>query len=60
MRARWPVETYKSYLRADQRACQAALENLRAKYAVTAEDIEDRRDAATTSLEGDMGQLGYA
>ena len=31
------VQTYQSYLRADQRACLAALENLHNKYAVTAE-----------------------
>ena len=30
------VQTYEGYLRADQRACLAALENLHAKYAVTA------------------------
>ncbi len=30
------VQTYESYLRADQRACLATLENLHDKYAVTA------------------------
>ncbi len=54
------VETYGSYLRADQRACLAALENLHAKYAVTAEVIEQRRDAAATKLKGFLGELGYA
>ena len=34
------VETYDAYLRADHRACLAALENLHAKYAVTAQAIE--------------------
>src|SRR5205085_1331447 len=38
--------TYEAYLRADQRACVAALENLHAKYAVTARAIEQSRDAA--------------
>jgi type I restriction enzyme M protein len=43
------IETYESYLRADQRACLAALENLHAKYAVTAKAIEAKRDAAARS-----------
>src|SRR6185295_8440482 len=34
------VQTYEGYLRADQRTCLAALENLHAKYAVTAKAIE--------------------
>jgi type I restriction enzyme M protein len=54
------VQTYESYLRADQRACLAALENLYSKYAVTAEDIEKRRDAAAKKLKGFLGELGYA
>lgn len=53
------VQTYESYLRADQRACLAALENLHAKYAVTATDIEQRRDAAMAKLKGFLEQLGY-
>jgi type I restriction enzyme M protein len=60
MRARLPVETYESYLRADQRACLAALENLHAKYAVTAEDIEKRRDEAAAEVKGFLAELGYA
>ena len=44
---------------ADQRACLAALENLHAKYAVTAAEIEQRRDAATARLKGFLGELGY-
>ncbi len=40
------IETYEGYLRADQRACLAALENLHAKYAVTAKAIEAKRDPA--------------
>ena len=54
------VQTYESYLRADQRACLAALENLHAKYATTATDIEQRRNTATTKLKGFLGELGYA
>ncbi len=52
--------TYESYLRADQRACLAALENLHAKYAVTAKQIEVRRDAATAKLQRFLKELGYA
>jgi type I restriction enzyme M protein len=54
------VQTYESYLRADQRACLSALENLHAKYATTATDIEQRRNAATDKLKGFLGVLGYA
>lgn len=53
------VETYESYLRADQRACLAALENLHNKYAVTAREIEQRRDDAAARLKGYLGELGY-
>lgn len=54
------VQTYESYLRADQRACLAALENIHAKYATTATDIEQRRNTATAKLKGFLGELGYA
>jgi type I restriction enzyme M protein len=54
------VQTYESYLRANQRACLAALENLHAKYATTAIDIEQRRNAASAKLKGFLGELGYA
>ena len=54
------VQTYQSYLRADQRACLVALENLHNKYAVTAKDIEQQRDAATAKLKRFLGELGYA
>ena len=37
------MESYRSYLRADQRACIAAIENLWNKYAVTAKEIEAER-----------------
>ena len=53
------VLIYEAYLRADQRACLAALENLHAKYAVTAAEIEQRREAATARLKGFLGELGY-
>jgi type I restriction enzyme M protein len=54
------IATYRAYLRADQRACIAALENLHAKYAVTAAQIEARRDAAAAKLKGFLAELGYA
>ena len=53
------VQTYESYLKADQRACIAALENLHSKYAVTAEEIEKKRDAAAAKLKGYLRELGY-
>ena len=52
-------DTYKSYLRADQRACLAALENLHNKYAVTAKEIEAKRDEAAKKLQGFLKELGY-
>ncbi len=52
-------ETYGSYLRADQRACLAALENLYDKYAVTMKEIEARRDVASAKLQGFLRELGY-
>ncbi|MBA3586029.1 MAG: SAM-dependent DNA methyltransferase [Chloroflexi bacterium] len=53
------VETYRGYLRADQRACVAAIENLWGKYAVTAAQIEAQRDAETGKLKGFLKGLGY-
>jgi len=53
------VETYQGLLRADQRACLAALENLHAKYAVTAKEIEASRDEAAAKLKGFLEELGY-
>ena len=53
------VQTYEVYLRVDQRACLAALENLHAKYAVTAKDIEAKRDAETAKLKTFLSELGY-
>jgi type I restriction enzyme M protein len=45
------IDTYKTYLRAEQRACIAAIENLWKKYAVTAKTIEAERDAAAKELQ---------
>ena len=53
------VKTYEGYLRADQRACTAALENLHAKYAVTAKAIEAKRDAEASKLKAFLAELGY-
>lgn len=53
------LETYNSYIRADQRACVKALENLWDKYAVTAKDIEKERDIASKQLHEFMVELGY-
>jgi len=53
------IETYAGYLRADQRACLAALENLHDKYAVTAKAIEAQRDAAAAKLKTFLEELGY-
>ena len=53
------MQTYEGYLRSDQRACLAALENLHRKYAMTAREIEDRRDAAAAKLKGFLVELGY-
>lgn len=54
------VQTYEGYLRADRRGCLAALENLHAKYAVTAKAIEGKRDAASAKLATFLLELGYA
>jgi len=53
------IQTYEGYLRADQRACTAALENLHAKYAVTAKAIEANRDAEAAKLKKFLVELGY-
>ena len=53
------VQPYEGYLRADQRACLAALENLWRKYAVTAKTIEASRDAEAAKLKAFFVQLGY-
>jgi type I restriction enzyme M protein len=53
------IETYRAYLRADQRACVAAIESLWSKYAVTAKEIEVERDAASAQLRQFLEALGY-
>jgi type I restriction enzyme M protein len=53
------IQTYEGYLRADQRTCLAALENLHAKYAVTAKTIEANRDAEAVKLKKFLVELGY-
>lgn len=53
------TQTYEAYLRADQRACVKAVENLHAKYAVTATEIEKARDEASTKLQSFLVELGY-
>ncbi len=53
------IETYQGLLRADQRACHAALENLHSKYAVTAKEIEAKRDEAAAKLQAFLEELGY-
>lgn len=52
-------ESYRQYLRADQRACVAAVENLWSKYAVTAKQIEAERDDAAKALREFLVELGY-
>ena len=53
------LNTYRAYLRADQRACIKAIENLWSKYAVTAKTIEAARDAASQQLQAFLLELGY-
>jgi type I restriction enzyme M protein len=53
------MASYQHYLRADQRACVAAIENLWRKYAVTAKRIEAQRDAAAVQLQAFLVELGY-
>ncbi len=52
-------DSYRQYLRADQRACVAAVENLWNKYAVTARQIEAERDQAASVLQAFLVELGY-
>jgi type I restriction enzyme M protein len=52
-------DSYRQYLRADQRACIAAIENLWSKYAVTAKQIETERDEAARALKAFLVELGY-
>ncbi|OEZ48388.1 putative type I restriction enzymeP M protein [Janthinobacterium sp. MP5059B] len=52
-------DSYRQYLRADQRACIVAIENLWSKYAVTAQQIEAERDDAAQALQAFLVELGY-
>lgn len=52
-------DSYRQYLRADQRACIAVIENLWSKYAVTAKQIEAERDEAARELQAFLVALGY-
>jgi type I restriction enzyme M protein len=54
------LASYRYYLRADQRAAVAVIENLWRKYAVTAQQIEVERDAAAAELQRFLVELGYA
>ena len=53
------MESYRHYLRADQRACVAAIENLWGKYAVTAKQLEVAPRQAAAELDGFLVELGY-
>ncbi|WP_442801286.1 N-6 DNA methylase [Serratia rubidaea] len=53
------LNTYNRYLRAEQRACITAIENLWVKYAVTAKEIESARDKSTEELKVFLAELGY-
>jgi type I restriction enzyme M protein len=53
------MRTYQAYLHNDQRACIRAIENLWDKYAVTARQIEEKRDAAAEELKRFLVELGY-
>lgn len=53
------LNIYHGYLRAEQRACIKAVENLWAKYAVTARQIEAERDQASRQLQAFLVELGY-
>jgi type I restriction enzyme M protein len=53
------LNTYATYLRAEQRACIKAIENLWDKYAVTAKVIEEARVDASNRLKTFLAELGY-
>lgn len=53
------LNAYNRYLRAEQKACIAAIENLWVKYAVTAREIEVERDKAYQQLQILLTELGY-
>jgi type I restriction enzyme M protein len=53
------LQTYEAYLKANQRACVKAIENLWSKYAVTAKSIEEARDKASKQLREYLAELEY-
>jgi type I restriction enzyme M protein len=53
------MDTYQQHLRADQRACVVAIENLWGKYAVTATQLELARHRAAAELTDYLVELGY-
>ncbi len=53
------MSNYQAYLKAYQRTCIAAIENLWNKYAVTAKTIEEDRGSATAQLKAFLSELGY-
>ncbi|MEM8610804.1 MAG: N-6 DNA methylase [Cyanobacteria bacterium P01_H01_bin.105] len=53
------MEIYETYLKADQRACVRAIENLWEKYAVTAKEIEAARNEAAKELQAFLVELEY-
>lgn len=52
-------EVYEAYVRTEQRHAIHAVENLWAKYAVTAKTIEAERDTASKELQEFLVELGY-
>ena len=52
-------QRYEGYLRADQRDCVLALENLHAKYSVTAKTIDAKREAGARRLMKHFAELGF-
>ncbi|HGO5395516.1 TPA: N-6 DNA methylase, partial [Klebsiella michiganensis] len=53
------LNTYNRYLRTEQRACIAVIENLWVKYAITAKEMESQRDKASKQLHDFLMELGY-
>jgi type I restriction enzyme M protein len=53
------MESYRQYLRADQRACVTAIENLWGKYAVTARSTEETAERLGVALDEIFAELGY-
>ncbi|EAW9077264.1 N-6 DNA methylase [Salmonella enterica] len=53
------METYNRYLRAEQRTCIHAIENLWSKYALTTKQIEAERESSSQQLQCYLMELGY-